>query len=94
MAGNPHDTRGTGGTGGTGGTCFGDSGGRVYLGDEIVAVTSYGYTSNCRHLGGYQRLDIPRRHRLARHLRGLTPRGRPVGNVRSAPHRSPRRRAW
>jgi hypothetical protein len=51
--GNPNDTRGTGGT------CFGDSGGPVYLGDEIVAVTSYGYTSNCRYLGGYQRLDIP-----------------------------------
>jgi hypothetical protein len=51
--GNPNDTRGTGGT------CFGDSGGPVYLGDEIVAVTSYGYTANCRYLGGYQRLDIP-----------------------------------
>lgn len=50
--GNPNDTRGTGGT------CFGDSGGPVYLGDQIVAVTSYGYTSNCRYLGGYQRLDI------------------------------------
>jgi hypothetical protein len=51
--GNPNDTRGTGGT------CFGDSGGPVYLGDQIVAVTSYGYTENCRYLGGYQRLDIP-----------------------------------
>lgn len=51
--GNPNDTRGTGGT------CFGDSGGPVFLGDQLVAVTSYGYTDNCRYLGGYQRVDIP-----------------------------------
>jgi hypothetical protein len=51
--GNPNDTRGTGGT------CFGDSGGPVFLGDTLVAVTSYGYTDNCRYLGGYQRVDIP-----------------------------------
>ena len=51
--GNPNDTRGTGGT------CFGDSGGPVFLDGRIVAVTSYGYTANCRYLGGYQRLDIP-----------------------------------
>lgn len=44
---------------GTGGTCFGDSGGPVFLGDQVVAVTSYGYTANCRYLGGYQRVDIP-----------------------------------
>lgn len=50
--GNEHDTFGTGGT------CFGDSGGPVFLDGEIVAVTSYGYTSNCRYLGGYQRVDI------------------------------------
>jgi hypothetical protein len=50
--GNPNDTRGTGGT------CFGDSGGPVFLHGEIVAVTSYGYTDNCRYLGGYQRVDI------------------------------------
>lgn len=50
--GNPYDTRGTGGT------CFGDSGGPVFLDGKIVAVTSYGYTANCRYLGGYQRLDI------------------------------------
>lgn len=43
---------------GTGGTCFGDSGGPAYLKGYIVTVTSYGYTSNCRYLGGYQRLDI------------------------------------
>lgn len=50
--GNPNDNKGTGGT------CFGDSGGPVFLDGEIVAVTSYGYTSNCRYLGGYQRVDI------------------------------------
>jgi hypothetical protein len=50
--GNEHDTRGTGGT------CFGDSGGPVFLNGVIVAVTSYGYTANCRYLGGYQRVDI------------------------------------
>ncbi len=50
--GNEHDVFGTGGT------CFGDSGGPVFLGGKIVAVTSYGYTNNCRYLGGYQRVDI------------------------------------
>lgn len=44
---------------GTGGTCFGDSGGSLWLNDEVVAVTSYGYTSNCRYIDGYQRIDIP-----------------------------------
>ncbi len=53
MNGNINDTRGTGGT------CFGDSGGPAYLDGYIVTVTSYGYTDNCRYLGGYQRLDIP-----------------------------------
>ena len=43
---------------GTGGTCFGDSGGPLLLGDQIVGVTSYGYTENCRYIGGYQRVDI------------------------------------
>ncbi len=51
--GNPNDPHGTGGT------CFGDSGGPVFLDGEVVAVTSYGYTENCRYLGGYQRVDIP-----------------------------------
>ena len=50
--GNEHDPFGTGGT------CFGDSGGPVFYQGEIVAVTSYGYTSNCRYLGGYQRVDV------------------------------------
>ena len=49
--GNEHDNKGTGGT------CVGDSGGPVFLDGEIVAVTSYGYTANCRYLGGYQRVD-------------------------------------
>jgi hypothetical protein len=52
LNGNPNDTRGGGGT------CFGDSGGPVFLNGYLVAVTSYGYTDNCRYLGGYQRLDI------------------------------------
>ncbi|MGP3961138.1 S1 family peptidase [Nonomuraea sp. 3N208] len=51
--GNYNDTRGGGGT------CFGDSGGPVFLKGYLVAVTSYGYTQNCRYLGGYQRIDIP-----------------------------------
>ena len=50
--GNEHDVFGTGGT------CFGDSGGPVFYQGQIVAVTSYGYTANCRYLGGYQRVDI------------------------------------
>jgi Trypsin len=50
--GNEHDVFGTGGT------CFGDSGGPVFYQGNIVAVTSYGYTDNCRYLGGYQRVDV------------------------------------
>jgi secreted trypsin-like serine protease len=50
--GNIHDTRGTGGT------CFGDSGGPTFLNGYLVAVTSYGYTANCRYLDGLQRVDI------------------------------------
>lgn len=53
LNGNPNDVRGGGGT------CFGDSGGPVFLNGYLVAVTSYGYTDNCRYLGGYQRVDIP-----------------------------------
>jgi hypothetical protein len=53
LNGNPNDPRGGGGT------CFGDSGGPVFLDGYLVAVTSYGYTLNCRYLGGYQRVDIP-----------------------------------
>ncbi len=53
LNGNGNDVRGGGGT------CFGDSGGPVFVGGFLVADTSYGYTANCRYLGGYQRLDIP-----------------------------------
>jgi hypothetical protein len=42
-----------------GGTCFGDSGGPLMLNGVVVGDTSYGYTNNCRYLGGYQRVDIP-----------------------------------
>jgi hypothetical protein len=42
-----------------GGTCFGDSGGPAIHGGYVVGDTSYGYTDNCRYLGGYQRVDIP-----------------------------------
>jgi hypothetical protein len=52
LNGNPNDIRGTGGT------CFGDSGGPTFLNGYVVTVTSYSYTSNCRYLGGYQRVDI------------------------------------
>ena len=53
LNGNPNDPRGGGGT------CFGDSGGPVFLNGYVVAVTSYSFTGNCRYLGGYQRVDIP-----------------------------------
>jgi len=52
LNGNPNDVRGGGGT------CFGDSGGPVFLNGYLVAVTSYVYTDNCRYLSGYQRVDI------------------------------------
>jgi hypothetical protein len=42
-----------------GGSCFGDSGGPAIHGGYVVGDTSYGYTNNCRYLGGYQRVDIP-----------------------------------
>lgn len=56
--GNINDARGTGGS------CFGDSGGPTFYpgggaaGEQIVTVTSYGYTDNCRYLDGLQRVDI------------------------------------
>ena len=53
MNANAHDPRAGGGT------CFGDSGGPAIRGGYVVADTSYGYTNNCRYLGGYQRVDIP-----------------------------------
>jgi hypothetical protein len=53
LNGNEHDIRAGGGS------CFGDSGGPAMLGGYVVGDTSYGYTNNCRYLGGYQRVDIP-----------------------------------
>jgi V8-like Glu-specific endopeptidase len=43
----------------TGGTCFGDSGGPVFLNNSrvIVAVTSFGLNSNCTGVGGGYRVD-------------------------------------
>lgn len=51
LQGNPNDNRGGGGT------CFGDSGGPVFLNRYLVAITSFGYTANCRYVDGYQRVD-------------------------------------
>ncbi|MGY1716732.1 trypsin-like serine protease [Geodermatophilus sp. SYSU D01106] len=52
--GNEHDNRGGGGT------CFGDSGGPSFgPSGNVVTVTSYGYTANCRYIDGLQRVDIP-----------------------------------
>jgi secreted trypsin-like serine protease len=50
---NEHDPRAGGGT------CFGDSGGPIGLNGFVVGDTSYGFTDNCRYIGGYQRVDIP-----------------------------------
>lgn len=46
---------------GTGGTCFGDSGGPMFLGDTnvVVAVTSFGVNGNCAGTGGGYRVDAP-----------------------------------
>jgi hypothetical protein len=51
--GNENDPRGGGGS------CFGDSGGPSFKNGYVTTVTSYGYTSNCRYLGGLQRVDVP-----------------------------------
>ena len=51
--GNEHDPRAEGGS------CFGDSGGPGMHGGFVVGDVSYGLTSNCRYIGGYQRVDIP-----------------------------------
>jgi Trypsin len=42
-----------------GGSCFGDSGGPIIHDGLVVGDDSYGYTNNCRYLGGYQRVDAP-----------------------------------
>ena len=43
----------------TGGTCFGDSGGPMFLNDSntVVAVTSFGLNGNCAGVGGGYRVD-------------------------------------
>lgn len=41
----------------TGGTCFGDSGGPSFLGNTLVAVTSFGLTYTCAGVGGVYRID-------------------------------------
>jgi hypothetical protein len=52
LATNPSDGRGGGGT------CFGDSGGPVFLDGSLVGVTSWGTSQFCRAgQAGYQRLD-------------------------------------
>jgi hypothetical protein len=53
LNGNPNDVRGGGGS------CFGDSGGPLFLNGQIVGVSSYVYNGVCRYLLGYQRVDIP-----------------------------------
>jgi hypothetical protein len=53
LNGNDKDVRGGGGS------CFGDSGGPVFHGGYVVAVTSYGYTLNCRYIDGMQRVEAP-----------------------------------
>src|SRR5690606_33155000 len=44
----------------TGGTCFGDSGGPLFLNNTniIVAVTSFGLNGNCAGIGGGYRVDM------------------------------------
>jgi len=42
-----------------GGTCFGDSGGPSIMDGFIVGDPSYGLTTNCRYIRGYQLVDIP-----------------------------------
>ncbi|MCB0070337.1 MAG: trypsin-like serine protease [Caldilineaceae bacterium] len=45
----------------TGGTCFGDSGGPLFLNDTniVAAVTSFGINGNCAGVGGGYRVDMP-----------------------------------
>ncbi len=55
------ETSGLGIRGGGEGSCFGDSGGPLFLPDQetIVGVTSTGSAPLCRGPGYYQRTDLP-----------------------------------
>jgi secreted trypsin-like serine protease len=50
------------------GSCFGDSGGPLFVGDQqtIVGVTSEASTPLCRVPSYYQRVDLPRVLKWAR----------------------------
>lgn len=45
----------------TGGTCFGDSGGPIFIAgtNVIAAITSFGMNSECGGTGGGYRMDVP-----------------------------------
>jgi hypothetical protein len=52
-----------------GGSCFGDSGGGVFLGDYVLGDASYVNSLTCNALGSYQRVDtVYSRNFLARFL--------------------------
>jgi len=45
-----------------GGSCFGDSGGPVFLGEFVVGDASFVNSLTCNATGGYQRVDTPYAH--------------------------------
>jgi hypothetical protein len=57
---NLHTSNNPSAVGGSGGTCFGDSGGGVFLNDTnvLVAVTSFGFNGNCKGADYSARVDI------------------------------------
>ena len=57
---NLHTSNNPSATGGSGGTCFGDSGGPVFLDNTnvLVAVTSFGNNNNCKGADYSARVDI------------------------------------
>jgi hypothetical protein len=61
---NVHTSNNPSASGGQGGTCFGDSGGGVYLNDtsSIVAVVSFGQNNNCKGADYQARTDISDTH--------------------------------
>jgi hypothetical protein len=48
---------------GQGGTCFGDSGGALFVGDYLIGDTSFGGGAFCNALTGYQRTDTAEAYR-------------------------------